>query len=116
YAAMTPGTASRAYAASAWTVVAVLTKIHVEHFPARNDSASRRDLRLDYMMLHRRAPMKIKLFPIFSSFALLSLVAVTGCGAETAADESTATGADEEVAESEDALTGGADNNGYFVV
>lgn len=59
--------------------------------------------------------MNIKLFPVFSSLALVSFVALGGCSAETAADSETQNDAEEEVAESEDALTG-AGNNGYMIV
>lgn len=56
-----------------------------------------------------------KLFSIFSSFTLLSFVALSGCAADTSADPESQSDSEEEVAESEDALTG-ADNNGYMIV
>ncbi len=60
----------------------------------------------------------MKLVQVSLSFSLLlcSAVGGAGCAADTGSDASTPDDATEKVAESEDALSGGSSNFGYFVV
>ena len=60
--------------------------------------------------------MKLEQASLFFSLLLSSAVGVAGCAADTSSDASSPNGATEEVAESEDALTGAPSNFGYFVV
>ena len=64
------------------------------------------------MVLHA-APMNLQRASLFFSFALFTSLA--GCAAETSTDAAAADGA-EEVAASEDAITGAPSNAGYYVV
>lgn len=59
--------------------------------------------------------MKLEQASLFFSLLLCSAVGVAGCAADTSSD-GTSDDATEEVAESEDALTGAPSNFGYFVV
>ena len=58
--------------------------------------------------------MKLEQASLF--FSLLLLSGVAGCAADTGADANGADDATEEVAESEDAITGRPSNTGYFIV
>lgn len=60
--------------------------------------------------------MKLEQASLFFSLLLCTAVSVAGCAADTGADASTPDDATEEVAQSEDALTGASSNFGYFVV
>ena len=59
--------------------------------------------------------MKLEQTSLLFSLLLCSAVGIAGCAADTGSDAS-AEDATEEVAESEDALTGAPSNFGYFVV
>ncbi|MDB5214893.1 MAG: hypothetical protein JWO86_2820 [Myxococcaceae bacterium] len=69
------------------------------------------------MVLHA-APMNLQRASLFFSFALLTSLATSaaGCAAETSSDPNGAADGSEEVAASEDAITGAASNFGYYVV
>ena len=60
--------------------------------------------------------MKLEQASLFFSLLLCTAVGVAGCAADTGPDASTPDDATEEVAQSEDALTGASSNFGYFVV
>ncbi|MDB4939358.1 MAG: hypothetical protein JWP87_6330 [Labilithrix sp.] len=60
--------------------------------------------------------MKLDHASLFFSLLLASSVGVAGCAADTSADAASADDGTEEVAESEDAITSGASNTGYFIV
>ena len=60
--------------------------------------------------------MKLAQASLFFSLLLCSAVGVAGCAADTSSDGSSPSDATEEVAGSEDALTGASSNFGYFVV
>lgn len=66
------------------------------------------------MVLHA-APMKLTSTSIFFALSFLSVSGLAGCAADTAEDPAVSDDG-EEVAESEDALTGAPSNFGYFVV
>jgi hypothetical protein len=60
--------------------------------------------------------MKLEQASLFFSLLLVSSVGVAGCAADTSADAAANDDGTEEVADSEDAITGRPSNFGYFVV
>jgi len=60
--------------------------------------------------------MKLEQASLFFSLLLVSATGLAGCAADTADDANGADDATEEVAESEDAITGRPSNTGYFIV
>jgi len=60
--------------------------------------------------------MKLRPLSFFFAASLLSLATLTGCAADTSADPTDGDEGSEQVAESEDAITSGPSNFGYFVV
>jgi hypothetical protein len=65
------------------------------------------------MLLHDAPVMKTHTLSLFFGLSILSLSCFAGCAAPTADD---ADGADEEAVESEEAITSGPSNFGYFIV
>ena len=61
--------------------------------------------------------MKLRTVSFFFAASVVSLASLTGCAADTSADANAGDGEEsEEVGESEDAITSGPSNYGYFVV
>ena len=60
--------------------------------------------------------MKLEHASLFFSLLLVSAAGLGGCAADTSSDPAADDSGEQEVAESEDAITAGPSNSGYFIV